>query len=54
MLGAEGNDSVFGGAAGDILLGVGGNDYIVGEAGSDDFNGGEGNDRTSPATESPR
>ena len=40
----DGNDQLFGGVGGDVLLGMGGDDYLDGGAGEDAIFGGAGND----------
>jgi len=44
LMGADGNDTLTGGANADLILGGDGNDMIAGGAGADTLNGGKGND----------
>lgn len=50
LQGADGNDTIDGGAGGDFLRGDNGNDILIGGAGADQLIGGDGNDTASYAT----
>jgi serralysin len=44
LIGAGGNEWIFGGWGPDTILGLGGNDYVIGDRGKDEIHGGDGND----------